>query len=331
MPHRAQLPLIPTVYLDDPAHREVYGQLQATIARAKKITIVCGAGISTAAGIPDYRSEDGLYHCQPPELGTAVNAKDLFNIRNLSTVETFLPVSRMLARMRIMARNALETQGHRYIHRLSERKRLVRCYTSNIDGILNREGPNLMELVLELHGRNELKCNRCGQPPDEDPRAVDDQVLKDGIAFCTRQDCLERASLRGSKVRWNLRRLPPGVLLPDVVWNEDSRDHGDETRSFQQHQKRDGNADLLIVIGTSLATDGVARLVRSLAQTVRSYQGAVVYVGRAGNMSARWSKYFDLHIEGDIDAWAADACKLLAKTVPIVISQAAQAGLRNWV
>lgn len=38
--------------------------LQARINAAKKIVFMTGAGVSTASGIPDYRSKNGLYHNQ---------------------------------------------------------------------------------------------------------------------------------------------------------------------------------------------------------------------------------------------------------------------------
>ncbi|QRW13063.1 SIR2 family transcriptional regulator [Ceratobasidium sp. AG-Ba] len=81
--------------------------------------------------------------------------------------------------------------------------------------------------------------------------------------------------------------------------------------SFEQQQKRDGQSELLLVIGTSLTTEGAARLVRLLSCKVHLHQGVVVYIGRAASLNAQWARHFDLYIDGDIDEWAADACKYL--------------------
>ena len=45
-------------------------QLQQKINAAHRIVFFGGAGVSTESGIPDFRSQDGLYHQQydvPPE------------------------------------------------------------------------------------------------------------------------------------------------------------------------------------------------------------------------------------------------------------------------
>ena len=45
-------------------------KLQQMIDQSRRIVFFGGAGVSTESGIPDFRSEDGLYHKQydwPPE------------------------------------------------------------------------------------------------------------------------------------------------------------------------------------------------------------------------------------------------------------------------
>ena len=49
---------------------EAAQELAERIGRAKSVVFFGGAGVSTASGIPDFRSEDGLYHQKfkyPPE------------------------------------------------------------------------------------------------------------------------------------------------------------------------------------------------------------------------------------------------------------------------
>ena len=59
--------------------RDVIYQLQA----AKRIVVICGAGISTSVGIPDFRSSAGLFSSNGSgkEKG---KAQDLFHIRSLT-------------------------------------------------------------------------------------------------------------------------------------------------------------------------------------------------------------------------------------------------------
>ena len=45
-------------------------ELQELVNQAKRIVFFGGAGVSTESGIPDFRSQDGLYHqhyAYPPE------------------------------------------------------------------------------------------------------------------------------------------------------------------------------------------------------------------------------------------------------------------------
>jgi hypothetical protein len=57
--------------------RDVIYQLQA----AKRIVVICGAGISTSVGIPDFRSSGGLFSSNTKGKG---KAQDLFHIRSLT-------------------------------------------------------------------------------------------------------------------------------------------------------------------------------------------------------------------------------------------------------
>ena len=48
----------------------MYEELQQWIDESRRIVFFGGAGVSTESGIPDFRSEDGLYHQKfdyPPE------------------------------------------------------------------------------------------------------------------------------------------------------------------------------------------------------------------------------------------------------------------------
>ncbi|KAG8795537.1 hypothetical protein FRC12_012976 [Ceratobasidium sp. 428] len=53
---------MPVVHYDQPEDRHLYQELQAVLASARRVTVLCGAGISTSSGIPDFRSADGLYN-----------------------------------------------------------------------------------------------------------------------------------------------------------------------------------------------------------------------------------------------------------------------------
>jgi len=59
--------------------RDAIYQLQT----AKRIVVICGAGISTSVGIPDFRSSGGLFSSNGNGKGKG-KAQDLFHIRSLT-------------------------------------------------------------------------------------------------------------------------------------------------------------------------------------------------------------------------------------------------------
>lgn len=97
-----------------------------------------------------------------------------------------------MARLRIMARDATPTAAHRYIEQLRRANRLLRCYTQNVDGLQNRVTLDTCDHVLELHGKNELKCHRCHLPPAGNLRDLDERLLREGVAWCSR--CVDRGT-----------------------------------------------------------------------------------------------------------------------------------------
>ncbi|KAG8791748.1 hypothetical protein FRC12_008229 [Ceratobasidium sp. 428] len=105
-----------------------------------------------------------------------------------------------------------------------------------------------------------------------------------------------------------LRPIAPGLLLPEIVCNEESREIQFEGLSLDELERSDGSASLLLVIGTSIKTDGAAKLVRSLSRKVHDSGGAVVYIDRGKLAGRTWAPYIDVQLRTDIDMWAEDAC-----------------------
>ncbi|QRW09608.1 NAD-dependent histone deacetylase SIR2 [Ceratobasidium sp. AG-Ba] len=328
---------IPVLSADDPAHAQAYCELQLLLSRAKHITVVCGAGMSTSAGIPDYRSAQGMYLYSPSTLGGHLNPKDFFDIWNLQNRSQLEAVGRALAEIRIKAEQAPTPEGQLYIRQLRQVGRLNRCYTQNVDGILTRGRPALEPYVLELHGRNELKCHRCNRPAEGDLRALDRILVKEGIAQCSRLECTSRGGGFSSRRmhcpdgQYEFRTLPAAMLLPDVVWNQDSRDHRLNNMTLHQLIERDGRADVLLVMGTTISTPGAARLVRELARLVQRHGGVAVYINRGATLPTSWAGYIALCVSCDIDSWAHGTSRMLCKAYSTVSTAALRCGVMDIV
>lgn len=125
-------------------------KLQVAIDQAKNIVFFSGAGMSTASGIPDFRSETGLYkNCYRAEEMLSHH----FYVDNPEEFYEFY-------KDKMLYPNAKANDAHKFIAKLQESKN-VSVVTQNIDGLHQLAGS---KIVYELHGsvlRNYCsKCNR---------------------------------------------------------------------------------------------------------------------------------------------------------------------------
>lgn len=115
--------------------------LQARINTAKKIVFMTGAGVSTASGIPDYRSKNGLYHNQTlrPEYLLSTDAlRDEPEVMYQFIMDNmFYPDAQPNVIHTKMA--ALTQQGK------------AKIITQNVDGLHLKAGANVKD-VIEFHG-----------------------------------------------------------------------------------------------------------------------------------------------------------------------------------
>ena len=161
--------------------------LQSWIDEADRIVFFGGAGVSTESGIPDFRSQDGLYNQQydyPPE--TILSHS--FFVRHPDIFYRFY-------RDRVLAPDAKPNAAHQKLAELEQAGKLCGIITQNIDGLHQKAGS---KKVLELHGsvlRN--YCARCHKP-----YPVEAVLESPGIPHC---DC-------------------GGIIRPDVVLYEESLD-----------------------------------------------------------------------------------------------------------
>ncbi len=122
---------------------EVYRQARHPVA-------LTGAGISVESGIPDFRSEGGLWTVFRPE--------------EYATIEAFTRTPEKAWRLyRALGRNLIDKQpspAHIALFGLESAGRLAAIITQNIDGLHSRAGNHE---VLEVHGEHQhLHCLACG-------------------------------------------------------------------------------------------------------------------------------------------------------------------------
>ncbi|TDL20745.1 DHS-like NAD/FAD-binding domain-containing protein [Rickenella mellea] len=112
------------------------------VLKAKRIAVVCGAGISVEAGIPDFRSSDGLFQSikreNPKE--ALSSGRDLFDASVFNSEHTTALFCQMIARLSDLSTSASPTYFHKLLRALDDRGKLLRVYTQNIDALELKAG-----------------------------------------------------------------------------------------------------------------------------------------------------------------------------------------------
>lgn len=127
--------------------------LQEIIDKGKHIAFFGGAGVSTESGIPDFRSQDGLYnqeYAYPPE----TILSDTFFALHTEEFYRFY-------RKKMLFPDAQPNKAHKWLAKLEAAGRLEGIVTQNIDGLHQKAGS---KEIFELHGsvwRN--YCMECGR------------------------------------------------------------------------------------------------------------------------------------------------------------------------
>lgn len=128
-------------------------KLQEIIDKHDNIVFFGGAGVSTESGIPDFRSQDGLYHQKydyPPE----TILSHTFFMRRPEEFYKFY-------RDKMLCDTAKPNAAHLKLAELEKCGKLKAVITQNIDNLHQMAGS---KKVLELHGsvyRN--YCMKCGK------------------------------------------------------------------------------------------------------------------------------------------------------------------------
>ncbi|KAK9457603.1 DHS-like NAD/FAD-binding domain-containing protein [Dipodascopsis uninucleata] len=194
----------------------------------KNVVVMVGAGISTAAGIPDFRSpKTGLYH----------NLSRL----NLPYAEAVFDIDYFRKRPEAFYTLADElypgkfrpTLFHSFLKLLEDKGTLRRVYTQNIDTLERIAGVS-SEKIVEAHGS--FAENHCIDCSEEMSKAdLESKMRKNEIPRCKRCN---------------------GLVKPDIVFFGENL----PARFFKLMSGDLQAADLVIVAGTSLQVHPFASL-----------------------------------------------------------------------
>lgn len=201
-------------------------ELQKMIDESSKIVFFGGAGVSTESGIPDFRSQDGLYRQQwkyPPE---TIISRSFFDAEPKEFYRFY--------REKLIIKDAEPNITHLKLAELEAHGKLTAVVTQNIDGLHQKAGS---KKVFELHGSTLRNyCTKCGRFYDEN-FILESKDSPDGLPHCT--EC-------------------SGLVKPDVVLYEEGLDDKVVDGAIQAICE----ADMLIIGGTSLVVYPAAGFIR---------------------------------------------------------------------
>ena len=202
------------------------------VSASKKIVILTGAGISTSAGIPDYRGPDGVWTKNP-------------GAERRSHIDTWIsdPTAREAGwqrRLHTAWEDVVPTAAHDAITQFAASQRISLVVTQNIDGLHQRSGLS-PDLLIEIHGTvHESICLRC------------EHTAPIGLTLSR-----VAAGERDPHCREENPDVCDGILKAATISFGQSLRTDDLDRSFTATNE----ADLFIAIGTTLSVFPIAGLV----------------------------------------------------------------------
>ncbi|KAH8762958.1 DHS-like NAD/FAD-binding domain-containing protein [Hyaloscypha finlandica] len=205
--------------------------------RPKRVVVMTGAGVSTSAGIPDFRSPDtGLYaNLARLDLPYAEAVFDISYFRQ--NPDPFYVLAKELYPGKFYP-----TIAHSFVALLNEKSLLQMLFTQNID-CLERKAGVPGDKIVEAHGS--FATQRCIDCKTEYPGNLMIQAVEAGeVPHCTVPQC-------------------NGLVKPDIVFFGEAL-----PEAFFQNRHVPAMADLVIVMGTSLSVQPFASLPQFASEAV---------------------------------------------------------------
>lgn len=200
------------------------------IRAAESVVVLTGAGVSTASGIPDFRSDDGIWSEYDPSD---------FHISRFRTDPAGFWRERVDLVDDLLGDSIEPNAAHHALADLEAGGYLDTLITQNIDGLHEQAGS---EDPIEIHGNaDRTVCTECGR---RSPYESVEQRVKNGDVPPTCREC-------------------GGVLKPDVVLFGESLPEMDLQKAREAARK----ASLFIVVGSSLTVEPAGSLPRIALDT----------------------------------------------------------------
>lgn len=263
--------------------------LKSVFNDCTNIVMITGAGISTKAGIPDFRSNEiGLFKQRLTDSKIKDN-KSLFDINLIySSNDYTLQFNKLIRNLHNLSQSNIPTPFHHLIDNLISRGQIKRIYTQNIDA-METKIDSFKDLdpiqfftklpikppypkLIQLHGSiNYTQCNKCHQIKPLNPydfiTELDTSETKiDHILIPQCSQCEEFEEVR--KIA-GIRSKGVGILRPKIVLYNELHPDGDEIARVINYDIKSKKIDCLMIVGTTLEIPGVRDLIKGIIKNMR--------------------------------------------------------------
>lgn len=292
---------------DDEESQIQIDRVMRVLHKRKKIVVVAGAGISVTAGIPDFRSEKGLFASLKSEFKLKGSGKDLFDADVYRDADSAAMFHKMVSSMSETIQRAKPTPFHHMLATLAHENRLLRLYSQNVDELetgmeplrttvpLSKLDNGQWPKTVQLHGGlAKMECSKC-------KRLLDfDRALFEGPVPPACDECLRINTLR-TEVEGR-RSHGVGYFRPRMVLYGEANPDGVAIGSVANKDMRQ-RPDAIIVVGTTLKVPGVRRIVQEMCEIVRDHRdGVAIWLNKDPPPTGQQLKdKWDIVVAGEAD------------------------------
>ncbi|ORZ11977.1 DHS-like NAD/FAD-binding domain-containing protein [Absidia repens] len=278
-------------------HVNTLEDVVALMAKAQNIMIVTGAGVSVSCGIPDFRSETGIYsRLQEYQLDDPQQMFDIEYFRD--SPEIFYSFAKEL-----YPSNYVPSPSHQFVKMVEEQGKLLRNYTQNIDTLEHKAN---IKNVVNCHGSfATASCVTCGFK-------CDGKDIEEFIFAQTVPPCPKCAQSKTLKKRNNgtgnddddddddngLSSRGVSIMKPDITFfGEKLPDEFDNLLAIDTEK-----VDLLIAMGSSLKVSPVSEIMTQVPHRVPQ-----ILINRTPITHMT----FDVQLLGNSDDIVPELCRML--------------------
>lgn len=245
---------------------QTFDEAVEIIRKSQKILVVTGAGISVSCGIPDFRSNKGIYS----QMGEYEldDPSDMFDLRFFrQNPHVFYQFAH-----KIYPKNIAPSFCHKFVARLEKEGKLLRNYTQNIDNLEEAAG---ISRLVQCHGSFKwARCLECGFiiPGSE----IEAEIESKTVPRCSK--CVD-----------------VGVIKPEIVFFSEQL-----PPIFHDNVNLDlSQTDCVLAIGSSLKVAPVSEILRLVPDNVPQILINLEHLQHL-------DRHFDVELIGSADLVTAD-------------------------